>query len=439
MNVLAPVARNGRLQVSMAGDAGGVQGFQAGEFRVFGPETRKRAMHDRVGGATCPWLTLDEVVSQDVASLKRSVSQARLVVVHSREIDEAGEKGIGPAVFDLALQKLRAAWRVLREAGVRRFVFTADHGFLLLDDDGTAVQARGRRTDPQKRHVFSPVAADHAGEVRVALADLRYDGSGTSVFFPESTAVFNTVRRATGFAHGGNSLQERVIPVLTVVHRTAVGGSGIRYGVTVQAREGVAGMHCIEVRVEPFAQQSLDFGNPKEIELALRVPDAKDVQVELCQARGRARIAGSTIVATVGESFELFFRLSGATDARVRIEVHHPSAVADVVPGVPGARFPVTATRAPVPAAAAEAAEGTPAAADARWLEQYPDLGVRQVFEHLAAHGAVTENEATAMLGGPRGLRRFALQFETHAQQAPFAVRIDVVAGVKRYVREGSG
>ena len=61
------------------------------------------------------------------------------------------------------------------------------------------------------------------------------------------------------------------------------------------------------------------------------------------------------------------------------------------------------------------------------------------MFEHLAAHGAVTEDEAAAMLGGPRGLRRFALQFEAHAQKAPFAVRIDVVAGVKRYVREGSG
>ena len=36
-------------------------------------------------------------------------------------------------------------------------------------------------------------------------------------------------------------------------------------------------------------------------------------------------------------------------------------------------------------------------------------------------------------------LRRFALQFEAYAQKAPFAVRIDVVAGVKRYVREGSG
>ena len=61
------------------------------------------------------------------------------------------------------------------------------------------------------------------------------------------------------------------------------------------------------------------------------------------------------------------------------------------------------------------------------------------MFEHLAAHGAVTEAEAAAMLGGPRGLRRFAIQFEDLPQKAPFDVRIDVVAGVKRYVREGSG
>lgn len=447
MNVLAPVARNGRLQISLAGDAGGVLGFQAGEFRVCDPKTRQRAMHDRVGGVTCPWLTLDEVVSRDTASLKKAVSQARLVVVHSREIDEAGEKGIGPAVFDLALQKLRAAWRVLREAGVRRFVFTSDHGFLLLDNDAAGIQAHGRRIDPHRRHVFSPVAADHAGEVRVALADLRYEGTATNLMFPQSTAVFDTAKRTVGFAHGGNSLQERVIPVLTVVHRAAAGGSGVRYGVAAQAREGVAGMHCVEVRVEPVAQQSLDFGGLQEIELAVRVPGAEDIQVELCQARGKARIVGSAIVAAVGESFELFFRLSGVTDTRSLIEIHHPSAVADVVPCVPDARFPVTAIRVPVPSAAPEPAaalgpmakSATSPAADTSWLEQFPDPGVRQVFEHLAAHGAVTESEAAAMLGGARGLRRFAVQFESHAQKAPFAVRIDVVAGVKRYVRETSG
>ena len=35
-------------------------------------------------------------------------------------------------------------------------------------------------------------------------------------------------------------------------------------------------------------------------------------------------------------------------------------------------------------------------------------------------------------------VRRFARQFEEYARKAPFAVRIDVVAGVKRYVREGN-
>ncbi|MEU2423697.1 BREX-6 system phosphatase PglZ [Streptomyces sp. NPDC007851] len=437
MNVLAPVEKNGRLHVSMASDTGRVQGFQTGEFRVSDPETRKRAMHDRVGGGTCPWLTLEEVVSRDSTSLKRSVAQARLVVVHSQEIDNAGEKGVGPAVFDHVMQKLRAAWHLLRDAGVRRFVFTSDHGFLLLEDSVASAQAHGRRIDPQRRHVFSPVAADHAGEVRVALADLGYEGVNGHLMFPETTAVFDTGRRSMSFVHGGNSLQERVIPVLTVVHRTAAGGSSVQYGIEAEASEGVAGMHCIEAKVEVLAQRSLDFGIPKDIELALRVPDAEGVQVELCQTRGKARIAGGVVVATVGERFELFFRLSGAVDARALIEIYHPSAVADVVPCVPDARFAVTATRAPV------SPPSTPAAGigagNASWLEQLPESGVRQVFEHLAAHGTVTEDEAAVMLGGPRGLRRFALQFEAYAQKVPFGVRIDVVAGVKRYVREGSG
>jgi hypothetical protein len=60
--------------------------------------------------------------------------------------------------------------------------------------------------------------------------------------------------------------------------------------------------------------------------------------------------------------------------------------------------------------------------------------GVRQLFAHLAAHGAVTEAEATAMLGSSRAVRQFSIRFEEYARQAPFAVRIETVAGVKRYV-----
>lgn len=433
MNVLAPVAKQGRLTVSMSGDSGKITGFQSGEFRVHDPETRKRAMHDRVGGGTCPWLTLEEVESLDSTSLKRTIAQAKLVVVHGREIDDAGEKGVGPAVFDRVIQKLRAAWRLLRDAGVRRFVFTSDHGFLLTDDTAASVQAHGRRIDPKRRHVFSTVAADYTGEVRAALSDLGYEGATGHVMFPETTAAFDTRRRPMSFVHGGNSLQERVIPVLTVVHRAAAGGSTLQYGIRAEAVEDVGGMHCINAVVEPAAQGSLDFGSPKHVELALRVTDADNIQVELCQTRGKARIEGGLVVAAVGESFEIFFRLSGSTDARVLIELYHPSKVTDVAPCIPDGRFMVMATRPP--------SEVTPAAAETNrmsWLEQLPSPGEKQVFEHIAVHGAVTENEASTMLGGPRKLRRFAAKFEEYAQKAPFGVRIDVVAGVKRYVREGS-
>ena len=89
---------------------------------------------------------------------------------------------------------------------------------------------------------------DHAGEVRVAMADLGYEGADGYLMFAESTAVYETGRRSLGFAHGGNSLQERVIPVLTLSHRAAAGGSALQYSLTATAREGVAGMHCLEAK-----------------------------------------------------------------------------------------------------------------------------------------------------------------------------------------------
>lgn len=429
MNVLAPVANGGRLRPALF--EGQVAGFSAGEFRVCDPESRKRAMHDRVGGATCPWLTLDEVLSRDAASLKKAVVRARLIIVHSREIDDAGEKGVGLAVFEQVMQKLRAAWRLLRDADVRRFVITADHGFLLLDPTVRYLQRHGRRTDPKRRYVWSSVPEDGAGEVRVAMADLGYEGATGYFMFPDSTAVFDTGQRSSGFEHGGNSLQERTIPVLTLSHRAAVGGTALRYVLEAKARDGVAGMHCLEAKAVVAVQMGLNFGGVREIELGVRAVDSPDVQVELCQTRGGARLEAGAVMATVGESFELFFRLTGTSDARVLVELYHPGSEADLPPCMLDTRFAVAVMRqsSPVPAVVTSVDRQD-------WLEQLPEEGVRQVFQQLALHGEVTEAEAATMLGGQRALRRFSVRFEQFAAMAPFGVRIDSVAGVKRYVRE---
>jgi len=86
----------------------------------------------------------------------------------------------------------------------------------------------------------------------------------------------------------------------------------------------------------------------------------------------------------------------------------------------------------------APAAVGAAAAGGRAWLLELPEGGVRRLFEHLAEHSAVTEAEAVTLLGSPRAVRKFSNEFEEYEKRAPFRVRIDVVAGVKRYVREGA-
>ncbi len=433
MNALAPVANQSRLVPAIIG--GEVVGFVAGELTVSGPEERKRAMQSRVGGATAPWLTLDEVLTRSEASLKQTIARARLVMVSSLEIDEAGENGVGPAFFDQAIQRLRAAWRLLRDAGVRRFVVTADHGFLLLDATTTSVQGHGRKIDPKRRHVLSAHAANNSDEVRVALTDLGYEGCDLHLMMPETTALFDRGRRGRGFVHGGNSLQERVIPVLTLEHRASAGVDTMEYGIRTRVLEAVAGMHCIGIEVAPLAQGALDFGAAPQIELALRVADAAGVQVDLCQLRGAGRLSGGSLLAPVGQPCELFFRLTGAEDARVLIELHHPTAQAKVVPCTIEGRFAVSPSRTSTGARTGADAGATPVVA-ASWLDGFEDTE-RKVFAHLETHGVVTESEAVMLLGSQRALRRFSLRFEELARDAPFEVGIEVVAGVKRYVRDG--
>ena len=141
-----------------------------------------------------------------------------------------------------------------------------------------------------------------------------------------------------------------------------------------------------------------------------------------------------TVWAKVGEEFEVFFRLTGTTTARVQVELYHPSKEAMLEPCTLKERFEVSRS----PESAIETLKAQEVAQATNWIENLPQGAVRRVFQHLAQHGNVTEAEITDMLGGARELRKFSRSFEAFAAYAPFVIRIDVVAGIKRYVREGA-
>lgn len=416
MNVLAPVTKGGKLSPVVADGVFG--GFQVGEYRVKDPKTRQRAIQERVGGATCPWLPLKEVVTDTPSTLKQRVARAKVVVVHSVEIDTAGESGLGLTAFEPTLRDLREAWLRLREAGVRRFVFTADHGFLLLDR--VVALKHGTRFDPSRRHTVSPVAADHAHEVRVPLASLGYEGATDFLMMPAALQVFDTGKREHAFVHGGNSLQERVIPVLVVTSKVDPGGTRYRYRIDVSQGPAAPGMHRLVVTV---ASEQL-YGAPA-IDLVLRPVDAPSVAIEVWVGSERA---DGQLRVPVGKPTELFFRLQGNTAGKVAVEVAGTRDVdADPVQAgffVVEPTQKVAATPAPAPTAGLH------------WLEAIENTGHRQVFAHLAAHGSISEPEVAKMLGSPALARKFARAIDDLLPATPLQVRVDFVNGEKRYVRE---
>lgn len=428
MNALAPVAQGERLTV-----AGELEGFKTGEFTVRKREDRARAMGMRSAGKPALLLKLAEVCEANTVELTRRVKAHPLVVVHSQEIDDAGEANVGLPTFESTLRQIKAAWHHLQLAGVKSCVFTADHGFL-LQDETTEVRPFGRKNDPQRRHVLDEHPRAEAGMVHVSLSSLGYDGLSGYLLFRDDTAVFATGNAGASFVHGGNSPQERVIPVLTVTRRRVEQGGYAEYAVEVEPLDDVIGLHRLRLRIG-FARQtttSLGFAAARAVDLALRVPERPEVRVVVKDVAGPSSLKPGRLLVPVGEAWtEVFFGVEGPADERVRVEVYHPDSVEKVHPATPDRWYSASGTsRGTKP-------PSVPPPAPEGWAGTIADEGIRKVFLHIEKHGVITEPEVTALLGSPRAFRRFSLEFEAHLLKLPFKVRIEPGEGGKRYVREG--
>lgn len=423
MNALAPVAKDGRLTV-----AGTFKGFKTGEYTVTGRADRARAMGTRTSGKAGLHLTLAEVCDSSPEGLKRKVKEHQIIVVCSSEIDAAGEANVGLLTFEAQLRQLKAAWHHLQTAGIKHAVFTADHGFL-LQDSTTAVHAFGKKTDPHPRYVLDEHERAEAGMVPVPLAKLGYDGITGYLLLREDTAVYRTGTVGASFVHGGNSPEERIIPVLTVTRKRAESASVSEYAVEAKVMDAAFGFHRLQVRLR-YAQQTLGFVGARGIDLDLRVPERRDIRVTVKEVTGAGSIKSGRIHAPVGEAWtEVYFALAGAVDERVAVEIHHADKIEKVRPCVPDALFAVSC----LPGGTRPPTAPPPAPS---WAENIDDEAIRGVFLHIEKHGAATEVEIITMLGNARQARRFALNFESYLAKLPFGVRSESNASGKRYVRE---
>lgn len=448
MNALAPVvAKGGKLTLAN----GEFKGFKTGEFTVSSPKDRLRAMGDRsIDSATrqpAKLVTLAEVCEKPAKSLKSSLSKVDLLVVHSKEIDDAGEANVGIVTFERWLQQLKSAWNQLKTIGFNEFVFTADHGFLLQDATTLKEQKWGKKTDPSRRHVLVSELRQEESLTTVSLSSLGYSGQTGYLLFPRNTDIFATGKSGATFVHGGNSLQERVIPVLTVSHRT--NSSRLRlvqYEIQARAKPPLAGFSRLQVKVQPIAtpQGILSFTGPKTVNLSLRVPNRPDIDLNLAEAP-EAQLKNQQVTVDIDQEWtDILFDLKGLKDERVKVEVYQCDGAEDVTAAIVETYFEVAGLKRKEPDD--EAAKNKTAkpnttpenivSTPADWQDSFDDEPIRNVFLHLHQHSSITEAELIKMLGNARKARRFALNFEAHLQKVPFGVRVETAGSGKRYVKE---
>lgn len=431
MNVLAPVAAGGRLVAAMGPK--GVTGFRAGEFTVRTIADRARAMGERFAGKPALVLGLADVCDAAPDKLKRQVAQARLILVHSREIDDAGEADLGLATFETTLRQIRAAIVHLLAVGVRHLVVTADHGFLLLDPT-VRVEPCGGRREPSRRHAFSTEPRADGGTVAIALSALGWqdgDAAGPFLLVREDTALFDTGVSGATFAHGGNSPPERIIPVMTITRRTAAPAPRTGHMVVAQRLEPVLGHARVQlaIHVATGENESLGFVGPSHIALSLRVAQRDDVRVVLKEAVGGVLTGSRVRLVPGGAPVEVLFALEGPRDERVRVEAFHPDGTEAVAPLVIDGWFDAMGV-----AGSPERPVGAPVGDD--WAMAIADEAVRKVFLHIARHGGVTEEEVGRLLGSPRAARRFAADLDALAPHLPFIVRVETTPQGKRYLKD---
>lgn len=165
-------------------------------------------------------MTLDELLGLPQAKLRNKIERAQVVLVRSQEIDEAGENITdrqARRIMNEVLGDLAMAVHRLAKVGIEHAVLSSDHGhlFALERDESMRTDPPGGKTiDLHRRCWIGRGGSTPPGCVRVSASAVGYS-SDLDFVFPTGSGVF----RAGGdlaFHHGGPSLQELVIPVVTV-------------------------------------------------------------------------------------------------------------------------------------------------------------------------------------------------------------------------------
>lgn len=253
---------------------------------------------NRLSAAGFEVVNMNDVSNISLEELSESDPVPR--IVYSGTIDKLGENLDDDAAFSQVSSHVDDVERTvqrLKQAGYTRFVITSDHGFLYTDrlTDDLKVDAPDLAPVVKRRFAAADsdtplVDTDEFIEIdHDALSDLGIDAPSLTLLFPRSVACFKAQGGNMQYFHGGISLQELLVPCLTVTTDEIEESASVSYDVSIP---NPITNSIISVEIEAKSGQ-VAFERAPILEIRANIdgkPVADPVSMEISPGTNSARI-----------------------------------------------------------------------------------------------------------------------------------------------------
>lgn len=252
-------------------------------------------------------------------------TDADLLVLRAVEIDSHFENhpDTAPAEITNALRRIRMALHRLVEAGYQEVVIATDHGFFINTHAGAGdvcTKPEGSWLVEHDRCALGDGAVDNTHYLLSAdKAGIR--GDVAKVVGPLTLAAYRT---GLQYFHGGASLQECVVPVLTVQLK-AKGQPEVTKALVKLSYKNGATKVTTRVPVIEVAVDAADmFSADSAFEILLEAQDAKGNVVGEARAGGAVNAATGTLTLHAGDKVQVALKMQLEFEGKFKVKALDP-------------------------------------------------------------------------------------------------------------------
>jgi hypothetical protein len=253
-------------------------------------------------------------------------AEADLVVLRAVEIDSHFENhpDTAPGEITHALKRVRVAVNLLKQRGFHEVVIATDHGFFMNTHAGpgdVCPKPLGNWLTVHDRCALGDGAGDN-NHVVVSTERMGIRGDFAKIAVPTTLAAY---RAGLLYFHGGLSLQECVVPVITMQLKASTQPSVHQATISMTYRNGAK---SITTRV-PVIELSVDtadmFSVGNDFEILLEAHDSNGEVVGEAKAGGVVNPATGTLTLKPGEKVQVTVRMQMDFEGKFKLKALNPT------------------------------------------------------------------------------------------------------------------